>query len=56
MWAARTRAFGNSLQISQCPSATAYEETNKTTIADAAMAVGDTVVTLTSGNGISAAT
>ena len=53
MWAARTAgAFGNSLQISQCASATAYEETNKTTIADAAMAVGDTVVTLTSGNGI----
>ena len=53
MWAARTAgAFGNSLQISQCPSATAYEEVNKTTVADAAMAVGDTVVTVTSGTGI----
>ena len=55
MWAARTAgAFGNSLKISQCPSATAYEELNKTTIADAAMTVADTVVTLTSANGIEA--
>tara|TARA_B100000497_G_scaffold100342_1_gene113761 strand:- start:6 stop:1925 length:1920 start_codon:yes stop_codon:yes gene_type:complete len=53
MWAARTAgAFGNSLQISQCPSATAYEEVNKTTVADASMAVGDTVVSVTSGTGI----
>ena len=35
LWAARTAgAFGNSLQISTCPSATAYEELNKTTVAD----------------------
>ena len=35
LWAARTAgAFGNSLQISSCPSATAYEETAKTTVAD----------------------
>ena len=55
LWAARTAgAFGNSLQISTCPSATAYEEVNKTTVADASMAVGDTVVTVTSGTGISA--
>ena len=55
LWAARTAgAFGNSLQISTCPSATAYEEINKTTVADASMAVGDTVVTVTSGTGISA--
>ena len=55
LWAARTAgAFGNSLQISTCPSATAYEEVNKTTVADAAMAVGDTVVTVTSATGISA--
>ena len=55
MWAARTAgAFGNSLQVSTCPSATAYEEVNKTTVADASMAVGDTVVTVTSGTGISA--
>ena len=55
LWAARTAgAHGNSLQISTCPSATAYEEVNKTTVADAAMAVGDTVVTVTSATGISA--
>ena len=55
LWAARTSgAFGNSLQISSCPSATAYEEVNKTTVADAAMAVGDTVVTVSSATGISA--
>ena len=55
LWAARTAgAFGNSLQISTCPSATAYEEVNKTTVADAAMAVGDTVVTVTSSTGITA--
>ena len=54
LWAARTAgAFGNSLQVSTCPSATAYEEVNKTTVADASMAVGDTVVTVTSGTGIS---
>jgi len=53
MWAARTAgAFGNSLSISTCPSATAYEEVNKTTVNDSATAVGDTVVTVTSGNGI----
>ena len=55
LWAARTAGVhGNSLQISTCPSATAYEEVNKTTVADAAMAVGDTVVTVTSSTGISA--
>ena len=55
MWAARTAgAHGNSLSISSCPSATAYEELNKTTVADAAMAVGDTVVTVTSSTGITA--
>lgn len=55
LWAARTAgAFGNNLKVESCPSATAYEETAKTTIADAAMAVGDTVVTLTSGTGFSA--
>ena len=55
MWAARTAgAFGNSLQISSCPSATAYEEVNKTTVADASMSVGDTVVSVTSSSGITA--
>ena len=54
LWAARTAgAWGNNLRIDSCPSATVYEELNKTTVADAAMAVGDTVVTVTSGTGIS---
>ena len=53
LWAARTAgAFGNSIQVSSCPSATAYEETSKTTVNDASTAVGDTVVTVTSGTGI----
>ena len=55
MWAARTAgAFGNSLQISECASGAAYEETNKTTVNDSATQVGDTVVTVTSANGIEA--
>ena len=55
LWAARTAgAFGNSLRIDSCPSATAYEQTSKTTVNDASTAVGDTVVTVTSGTGISA--
>ena len=55
LWAARTAgAFGNSIQVSSCPSATAYEETSKTTVNDASTAVGDTLVTVTSATGISA--
>ena len=55
LWAARTAgAFGNSLRIDSCPSATAYEETAKTTVNDSSTAVGDTVVTVTAGTGISA--
>ena len=55
LWAARTAgAWGNNLSIETCPSATAYEETNKTTVNDSSTAVGDTVVTVTSGTGISA--
>ena len=55
MWASRTAgAWGNNLCVSQCPSATAYEETAKTTVADASTSVGDTVVTVTSSTGISA--
>ena len=51
-WAARTAgAWGNSLLISVCPSATAYEETAKTTLGDSATAVGDTTVILTSSVG-----
>jgi len=53
LWAARTAgAFGNSLRIDTCPSATVYEQTAKTTVNDASMAVGETVVTVTSGTGI----
>ena len=55
LWAARTAgAYGNNLKIESCPSATAYEETAKTTVADASTNVGDTVVTVTSSTGISA--
>ena len=55
MWASRTAgAWGNNIQISQCPSATAYEEVNKTTVSDASTSVGDTVVTVASSTGISA--
>ena len=55
LWAARTAgAYGNNLQIESCPSATAYEETSKTTVADASTTVGDTVVSVTSATGISA--
>tara|TARA_B100000029_G_scaffold340758_1_gene333012 strand:- start:111 stop:2036 length:1926 start_codon:yes stop_codon:yes gene_type:complete len=51
-WAARTAgAWGNSLQVFVCPSATAYEETNKTTTNDSSIAIGDTTLTLTSGTG-----
>tara|TARA_B110000444_G_scaffold196541_1_gene187227 strand:+ start:9034 stop:10959 length:1926 start_codon:yes stop_codon:yes gene_type:complete len=49
-WAARTAgAWGNNLKVSVCPSATAYEAVNKTTINDASTAVGDTTIVLTSG-------
>jgi len=55
LWAARTAgAYGNNLKIESCPSATAYEETAKTTVADASTTVGDTVVSVTSATGISA--
>ena len=47
-------AFGNNLKVESCPSATAYEETSKTTVNDTSMSVGDTVVTVTSGTGFSA--
>jgi len=41
----------NNLRVSSCPSATAYEETNKTTTNDSSTAIGDTTITLTSGSG-----
>ena len=55
MWASRTAgAWGNNVSVSSCPSATAYEETAKTTVSDASTSVGDTVVTVASATGISA--
>ena len=55
LWAARTAgAWGNNLKIESCPTATAYEETGKTTVNDSSTSVGDTVVTVTSGTGFSA--
>ena len=49
-WAARTAgAWGNSLSVSVCPSAAAYEMAAKTTVDDASTAVGDTTIVLTSG-------
>ena len=52
-WASRTAgAWGNNLQVSQCASATAYEETAKTTAT--AASVGATVVAVASGTGIGA--
>ena len=53
LWASRTAGvWGNSIKISTCPSSTAYEETNKTTVNDASTSIGDTVVTVTSAVGI----
>ena len=55
LWAARTAGvYGNNLKIESCPSATAYEETSKTTVSDTSMSVGDTVVTVASATGINA--
>ena len=54
LWAARSAGvWGNSVTVSSCPSATAYEEANKTTVNDSSTAIGDTVVTVTSAVGIS---
>ena len=44
-------AWGNNLLVATCPSATAYEETAKTTVNDASTAVGDTTIVLTSTTG-----
>ena len=55
LWAARTAgAWGNNLKVETCPSATVYEEAAKTTVSDASMSVGDTVVTVASATGINA--
>ena len=54
-WAARTAgAWGNSLSVSVCPSATAYEMAAKTTTNDSSTAVGDTTIVLTSGTDFAA--
>ncbi len=53
-WAARTGgAWGNNLKVSICASSTVYEETDKTTVSDSSIAVGDTGLTLSSGTGFS---
>ena len=53
-WAARTGgSWGNNLKVSICPSSTVYEETAKTTVSDSSIAVGDTGLTLSSGDGFS---
>ena len=50
-WAARTAgAWGNSLSVSVCPSAAAYEMAAKTTVDDASTSVGDTTIVLASGS------
>jgi phage tail sheath protein FI len=52
-FAAKTAgSWGNSLTVATCPSATAYQQDAKTTVNDAATAVGDTTITLTSTTGI----
>ena len=49
-FAARTAgSWGNTLLVSTCPSATAYEEEGATTVNDAATAVGDTTIVVTDG-------
>ena len=49
-FAARTAgAHGNTLLVSTCPSATAYEEEGATTVNDASTAVGDTTIVVTDG-------
>jgi phage tail sheath protein FI len=51
-WAARSAgAWGNSISVSICPSATAYEQNGVTTLASAGN-VGDTQVTVTDGTNI----
>ena len=52
-FAARTAgSWGNTLLVSTCPSATAYEEEGATTVNDAATAVGDTTIVVTDGTAL----
>ena len=49
-FAARTAgAHGNTLQVSTCPSATAYEQEGATTVNDNSTAVGDTTIVVADG-------
>ena len=53
-WAARSAgAWGNSLSVSICATATAYENTAVTTVNDSSTAVGDTSITATDASSIS---
>jgi hypothetical protein len=45
-------AWGNGLKVSVCPSTSAYESAAVTTVSDAAIAVGDTQITVASGTNI----
>ena len=45
-------AYGNSLKVSVCGSATAYEQNAVTTVNDSAVSVNDTTITVTSGTNI----
>jgi|TARA_B110000259_G_scaffold226_1_gene244 hypothetical protein len=45
-------AYGNSLSVSVCPSATAYSQDAVTTVNDSAVSIGDTTITMTSGTNI----
>ena len=52
-WASRSAgAWGNSLSVSVCESAAAFETKGVTTVNDTATAVGDTTVVLTDSSGI----
>jgi phage tail sheath protein FI len=52
-FAARTGgAWGNNLQVSTCPSATAYENEGATTLNDSSTSVGDTTITVTDGTAL----
>ena len=55
-WAARTAGtWGNSLAVSVCPSANAYEQNLSDLVNDAGAAAGDTTITLDSGAATSVA-
>jgi len=52
-FAARTAgSWGNTLLVSTCPSATAYEEEGATTVNDSSTSVGDTTIIVTDGTAL----